>query len=175
MRLFWTIFVGLLGLARPPAVRDRRRALSQGGALPLCYDAAMDIEYAVLADYVDIVNSKLYLMGGGWDITTVAETPVGLRLGVALGVRLGWNETDQPAPVTIIVENDDGQEYLRVEGTLQVSRPEGLPPGATQLSQIAANLALTVPVAGGYRVRLRVLLGEVTVEQHLPFRVVIAS
>ena len=51
----------------------------------------------------------------------------------------------------------------------------GLPPGATQLSQIAANLPLTVPVAGGYRVRLRVLLGDVAVEQHLPFRVVIAS
>ena len=135
----------------------------------------MDIEYAVLADYVDIVNSKLYLMGGGWDITTVAATPAALRLGVAMGVRLGWDETDRPVPVTIIVENDDGQEFLRVEGTLQVTRPEGLPPGATQLSQIAANLPLTVAVAGGYRVRLRVLLGEVAAEQHLPFRVVIAS
>ena len=151
------------------------QSFAREGAARLCYDAAMDIEYAVLADYVDIVNSKLYQMGGGWDITTVAAMPASLRLGVALGVRLGWDETDRPVPVTIVVENDDGQEFLRVEGTLQVSRPEGLPPGSTQLSQIAANLPLTVPVAGGYRVRMRATLDEAAVEQHLPFRVLTSS
>jgi hypothetical protein len=138
------------------------------------YDGPMDIEYAVLADYAEIVGGKLYLMGGGWDVNHVQATPAALRLAVAVGVRIEWQETDQPVALTIRVEDDDGREYVRIDGTLQTSRPANLPPGTAQLSQLAANVSVTLPAAGGYRVRTTAVLGDDEVEQRLPFRVLVA-
>ena len=40
----------------------------------------MDIDYAIIADYAEVVGSKLYLMGGGWDTSTMPEVPFQLRL-----------------------------------------------------------------------------------------------
>lgn len=131
----------------------------------------MDIEHVMLADYAEIVGGKLYLMGGGWDTNTVNELPAALRLAVALGLRIEWDETDLLIPVLIRIEDDDGREYLRMEGSIQTTRPADLPDGATQLSQLAANLPLTVPAAGGYNVRVLAGSGDAEVQRSLPFRV----
>jgi hypothetical protein len=131
----------------------------------------MDIEHVLLADYAEIVGGKLYLMGGGWDTNTVNELPAALRVAVALGLRIAWDETDIIIPVVIRIEDDDGREFLRMEGSIQTTRPADLPEGATQLSQLAANLPLTVPSAGGYTVRVIAGSGETEVQRSLPFRV----
>ena len=135
----------------------------------------MDIDYALLADYAEIVNSKLYVMGGGWDVNTVASLPANLRFSVALGVRVDWEETGQPIPVTVVVEDDDGAEYVRVQGQMQVSRGKVQLEGSTQLSQLAATLGVTFANAGGYRVRAVAGEGEGAVEQRLPFRVILSQ
>ncbi len=135
----------------------------------------MDIEYAVLADFAEIVGGKLYLMGGGWDVNHVQGTPATLRLAVAVGVRVEWSETDQPIALTIRVEDDDGKEFVRMDGKLQTSRPANLPAGRAQLSQLAANITVAVPAAGGYRVRATAVLGDDEVERRLPFRVLMAG
>lgn len=135
----------------------------------------MDIEYALLADHTEIAGGKLYLMGGGWDVTNVNDTPVAIRVGVALGIRFDWSETDRPTPVTIVVEDDDGQEFVRLDATVQVSQPAGLPAGAGQLSQLAANFGFTAPEPGGYRVRITARLDGAEAERRLPFRVVKAA
>jgi hypothetical protein len=131
----------------------------------------MDIEHVLLADYAEIDGVKLYLMGGGWDTNTVNELPAALRVAVALGLRIAWDETDIIIPVVIRIEDDDGREFLRMEGSIQTTRPADLPEGATQLSQLAANLPLTVPSAGGYTVRVIAGSGETEVQRSLPFRV----
>ncbi|MEO9256573.1 MAG: hypothetical protein ABI305_13620 [Tepidiformaceae bacterium] len=131
----------------------------------------MDIEHVLLADYAEVVGGKLYLMGGGWDTNTVNELPAALRLAVALGLRIEWDETDLLIPVLIRIEDDDGREYLRMEGSIQTTRPADLPDGATQLSQLAANLPLTLPSAGGYNVRVLAGSGDNEVQRSLPFRV----
>lgn len=136
------------------------------------YDAGMQIDYAVLADYAEIVGGKLYLMGGGWDTSHAASFPAHVRLAVALGVRVGWSETQRHAPVHITVEDDDGQSFVRLDGTIGVERAESLPPGTSQLSQLAANLPTNVPAGGGYRVHITVGEGDEMVVQDIPFRVV---
>lgn len=133
----------------------------------------MEIEHAVLADYAEIVGGKLYLMGGGWDVNNVAAIPANLRIAVALGVRIEWEETDRAIPVLVAVEDDDGKEYLRMEGSLQATRASGVPEGSTQLSQLAANLPLSAPHAGGYIVRVSAGSGEAAIRRNLPFRVVL--
>ena len=131
----------------------------------------MEIEYALLADHTEIMGGKLYLMGGGWDVTNVSDTPVQVRVGIAMGLRFGWGEAGQPAPVTVVIEDDDGQEFVRLDATLQANRPPELPAGVEQLSQLAANVAFTAPKTGGYRVRIVARLGDEAIERRLPFRV----
>jgi hypothetical protein len=132
----------------------------------------VQIDYALVADYAEVSGGKLYLMGGGWDTFTVAEVPASIRMAVVAGVRVGWEETNQRIPVRIFIEDDDGKELVRIEGEVNMGRPPGLPPGSTQLSQVAANLPLTAPAHGGYRVRVVAGEGEAAQERSLPFRVV---
>ena len=131
----------------------------------------MRIEYAVLADHAEIVNGKLYLMGGGWDTYNATQVPVNVRMAIAIGVRIEWDETNKPVPVRVYVEDDDGLEIVRAEGALNVGRPPHLPPGSGQLAQMAVTLPANVPQFGGYRVRIVAREEELVDELALPFRV----
>lgn len=112
----------------------------------------MDIDYALLADYAEVVNGKLYLVGGGWDQRAAPEAPAQARFAVALGVRFAWEETNIPVELSVALEDDDGAGLLRVDGRLQVGRPPHLPAGASQLVQAALLLQADLPRFGGYRV-----------------------
>ena len=132
----------------------------------------MDIEYALLADYAEMVGGKLYVMGGGWDTSTQPTMPVQLRVAVAVGVRVGWEETNQQLPIKVLFEDDDGHELVRIDGQMNVGRPPTLPPGATQLAQMAANVPLNITQHGGYRIIVRAGEGpNAAPDRVLPFRV----
>lgn len=122
----------------------------------------------MIADYAEIVGGKLYLMGGGWDTYGLGDVPGQIRFAIALGVRIAWDETNQPQHVVVTIEDDDGQVAVRIEGDLNVGRPPDLPPGASQLAQMAANVPLTVQKFGGYRARIQAGGDELS----LPFRVI---
>jgi len=132
----------------------------------------MNIEYAVLADYAELVAGKLYLMGGGWDTSNVSEVPAGVRCAVAVGVRMAWEDIGARVPVVIVVEDDDGQEFVRLAAEMSVGQAPNLPPGSSQLSQLAANMPLTLPKMGGYRVHITVGSDAALQERSLPFRIV---
>jgi len=131
----------------------------------------MQIQHALIADHADIVNGKLYLMGGGWDVFHAAELPATIRMSIVVGVRIDWEETNQRHPVVVVIEDDDGQVLAKIEGAMQVGRPATLPAGGSQLSQMAANLPLSVKNYGGYRIRVTAGEEENAVETSVPFRV----
>ena len=130
----------------------------------------MEIDYAILADYAEVVGSKLYLMGGGWDTVGAPEVPAQVRLGIALGVRVDWDETNITIPVSIVIEDDDAQETMRIDAQVNVGRPPGLPAGSTQLSQQAVMIQLSLPRFGGYRVYVNAGAGARAARKALPFR-----
>ncbi len=130
----------------------------------------MDIEHALIADYAEIVNGKLYLMGGGWDTTHAPQAPATVRLAVAVGVRLEWGDAGRDFPVLITVEDDDGHEHVRIQGAVNASHAPSAVPGTAQLAQIAANLPITLPAFGGYRVRINVGDDDGGDSRNLPFR-----
>lgn len=131
----------------------------------------MRIQHALIADYAEIVNGKLYLMGGAWDVMHLRETPGPVRMAIAVGLQVEWEETNTSIPVIVHVEDDDARELARIEGQVQVGRPAGLPPGSRQLAQMAVNLAMTAPAFGGYRVRVTAGTGDSVVESISPFRI----
>lgn len=132
----------------------------------------MDIEYALIADYAEIVGGKLYVMGAGWDHTFAPEAPATVRFAAAVGVRVGWEETNRSIPVQVTVEDDDSRELMRVDGAVQVGRAPDLPPGASQLAQFAINLALALPSFGGFRMRVVAGTGDEPAVATRPFRLV---
>lgn len=130
----------------------------------------MEIDYLLLAEHGEVTGNKLYLMGGGWDTMTVAESPANVRLNLAAGVRVEWDETNAPVPLLVRVDDDDAQEVFRLEGQMNVGRPPHLPPGTSQLSQMTFALALKLPRPGGYRVSLTAGAAERMVRRSVPFR-----
>lgn len=132
----------------------------------------MDIDFALLADYAEVVGGKHYLMGGGWDTWFTREVPAQIRLSLSVGVRVGWDETNTQIPVRGRIEDDDGKVLVRFDAQVNVGRPAHLPPGSTQLAQLAANLPLQIQQFGGYRAVIEVGEGDGSVERHIPFQVV---
>jgi len=130
----------------------------------------MQIESALIADYAEVNGTKLYVMGGGWEAYRAREAPAQLRMAVALGIRLEWSETNQPIPVHIRIDDEDGAEIIRAQGSLNVGRPAHLPAGSTQLAQLAVNLGVRLPRFGGYRVEILAGEGEAVMRRELPFR-----
>src|SRR4051812_33933108 len=122
----------------------------------------MELEWLVLADSAQIVGNKLYLLGGGWDVLTVGTAfPVQQRCAVAASYRVPWNETNDRHTVEIEVVNEDGASLAKVEGQVEVGRPAGLPLGADQRAQIAAEIVLGLERAGSFAIIARIQGAEV--------------
>jgi len=130
----------------------------------------VDIEFALVADFAEVIAGKLYLMGGGWDTLHVSSVPASIRFAVALGVRVEWDETNRQVPIRVTVEDDDGAVYARAEGTVAVGRPPDLPPGSPQVAKLALVLGLSLPHFGGYRVLVAAGEGANERVRSLPFR-----
>ena len=130
----------------------------------------MEIDYTLLAEHAEVSGNKLYLMGGGWDTMNAAEAPVTARVILAGGVRVEWDETNEPIQLVVRVEDEDGLELFRVDGQMNVGRPPHLLAGSSQLSQMVFSLNVPLPHFGGYRVVMVAGSGEAQVRKALPFR-----
>lgn len=111
----------------------------------------MRVDYLIVADAAQIATGKLFLLGGGWNQHRVRSLPADVNVGIAVGVRVDWNETNVRRKIEVLVQDGDGNQLLRVEGQFETGRPAGIPQGASQLVQIAANGRVKIPAAGSYQ------------------------
>ena len=120
-------------------------------------ETAIHTEWIVLADYAEVVNGKLYLMGGGWENLTINQPlPVVHQCAIAVAFSVPWNETNQRHGITIEVVDPDGKNLLKVEGNIEVGRPPGIPLGQAQRVPLAANVGLKVDGFGPHVIRTRI-------------------
>ena len=114
----------------------------------------MEVEWLILADSAEVVGSKLYLLGGGWDRLTVNSSfPIEQRCAIALSVRVPWNETNQKHVFEVEVMGEDPnteqpKSLVKVGGQFEVGRPPGIPQGQEQRIQLAINMSLRLEAAG---------------------------
>jgi hypothetical protein len=109
------------------------------------------VDYLLLADAAQVNQGKLYVMGGGWDRLQFPKYPASMFVGVALGVRVPWAETNRKHRFRVrAVPSDGGKELLKLEGEFEVGRPPGTPAGMSQLFQVAVQGPLQVPAPGSY-------------------------
>lgn len=114
-------------------------------------DGQIKAEWIILADYAEVVNGKLYLMGGGWDrLTVTSGFPMSRQCGVAVSFRVPWALTNQTHRFEIEIADDDGKTLVRADGHFEVGRPAGILPGQAQRFQFSMNGAVQFERPGGY-------------------------
>ena len=130
----------------------------------------LDVEWIILADSAEVVNNKLYLIGGGWDSLTVnAPPPILHTCAVSVAFSVPWIETNQQHNIEIAIDDQDGANLVKVEGQVEVGRPPGIPIGKAQRVQMAIKLALPLQKLGTHVIIARV---EGQEERRVEFNVV---
>jgi len=119
----------------------------------------MDLNYLLVADGAQVVDGKLYVLGGGWDRLRVPQLPgpPAAPFSVAVGISVPYNLTNQRLQFSIEVADADGVEVCTVaKGEFEVGRPPGIRPGTSQGFQLAVPASPTFRDAGRYVIRCSV-------------------
>ena len=112
-----------------------------------------EIEFAILADRAEGLNGKLYMMGGGWDQFNVSDFRQPLQFGLAIGLLVPWHQTNEPLPLSVIFEHEDGNQVMPpFQVNVQTGRPPTAKKGQALRSIVAINALMQLPGPGGYRV-----------------------
>jgi hypothetical protein len=116
----------------------------------------MQIAFLLLTDYSESLNGKLYTMGAGWNMLRFPELPQEWRFGVAMGIDVPWDETNQRRGIQVVIQDPDGAELGDELGMeFEAGRPPGLQPGQEQRIVIAINVGATFESAGPHAVVVR--------------------
>jgi hypothetical protein len=121
-----------------------------------------EIDYLLVADRAEVVNGKLYLMGGSWDRIQPQQFPHRMMLGIALGVRIPFAYTDDQHTVAIELLHDSTR-MIGFEAKLATGRPPGMA-GMDMLVPMAFNIPISIPGEG--QVTLRAAIDGNTGRRH---------
>ena len=87
------------------------------------------VEWLILADEAEVVNGKLYMMGGGWDRLTAQSLPWRQHMAIAVAIRVPWMDTNRQTSVEIDLQDGAGTSLAKVDGQFVVGRPAQSVPG----------------------------------------------
>ncbi len=121
-----------------------------------------EVDYLLVADRAEVVNGKLYLMGGSWDRIQPPQFPHRMMLGIALGVRIPFAYTDDQHTVAIELLHDDTR-MIGFEAKLSTGRPPGMA-GMDMLVPMAFNIPIAIPSEG--QVTLRAAIDQYPGRRH---------
>lgn len=113
------------------------------------------VDFVIVADRAEVVNGKLYLMGGGWDVINAADISKPVGISFAVSVVVPWNATNQEHAVEITLVDDNGNAIDAVQriAKFNVGRPPFLGMGDSQRVIIAVpGEAILFPKAGSYTI-----------------------
>ena len=117
----------------------------------------------LLADAVQAVHGKLYILGGGWSVMGPQPT----QTAIAIKIEVPWDQADLPHTWRLELLDSDGRPVLldtdaegrpvEMKGEFKVGRPPGLKPGTPLDVPLALTFgALPVPPGGRYVWRLTI-------------------
>jgi hypothetical protein len=104
------------------------------------------IDSLLLADFAEVVNGKLYVMGAGFTAVQIADFEQSHRFFVAAALRIPWTYTNQEIPLGGRLETLDAVplECWSLEGQLEAGRAPGQRSGDT-VTMFAAPVEVVVP------------------------------
>jgi hypothetical protein len=117
----------------------------------------------MLCDAAQVVDGKLYILGGGWSMIGPDPAPS----AVAFKIEVDWHEADAAHRWELFLEDADGRPVLmetpqgampvEVSGEFRVSQPPGIPEGSPIDVPLAVNLG-PIPLAPGTRFKWRLTI-----------------
>ncbi len=115
----------------------------------------------LLCDYAEVVNGKLYIMGGGW-----TNCPPGPRfMTVAIRVNVQWSETNAKHQLALFLQDAEGNHVelgeppqpVEKTGEFEVGRPPGIPQGTEmEFTAVFGFINLPIKPDAGYRWQLEI-------------------
>jgi hypothetical protein len=114
----------------------------------------VEVEWLIIADSAQVVGNKLYLLGGGWDNLAVnAPFPIDQRMGVALSIKVPWNETNLKHLFEIEIISEDSnteapKSLMKANGQFEIGRMPGIILGQEQRFQLALDMTLKIEAPG---------------------------
>lgn len=102
------------------------------------------IDFLLTADFAEVVQGKVYLMGAGWDKFAPPSFPAVMRIGLAAGIRVPYLESNVPHHLSVTLRSGDGEDLFKIEGDLETGRPPGSR-GESVLVPLAVNAQVNVP------------------------------
>ena len=120
----------------------------------------MEVEWLIIADAAQVVDNKLYIQGGGWDRIQINTFPQQQSIGIALALKVPWNETNQQHTFAIDIITEDGETVAQFGGSFEVGRAPGIPNGQDQRIQMAVNAIMNFSAPGNFNVLARIDEGE---------------
>jgi uncharacterized protein DUF6941 len=133
----------------------------------------------LLADFAQVADGKLTVVGGGWSLTGPESVP----FGIAILIQVPWDRANQRHvmrlelldadghPVHVESDEEDDQPLVFFDDLpFEVGRPAGLKPGTYLDFPVAVNSAPLPLEAGQYVWRLTID-GEADPDWRLPFTV----
>jgi hypothetical protein len=117
----------------------------------------------MLADYAQVTEGKLTIVGGGWSVTG----PMPVPFAIAILFEVPWDRANMKHRFrldlvdadgqVVFVPTEEGEEPLTIEGEFEAGRPPGLKPGTPLDVPIAINLpGPPIPPGGRFEWRLTV-------------------
>jgi len=129
----------------------------------------MQLDWAMMAEAVQIRDGLAFVLGGGFDTVVTAQLPATLRGAVAIRVLFHRTEIDREHAIEVRVLDEDGGELLRLHSHFKPGIPDDLPLGwDVPLLVTFAIPQLGLPRAGSYSVEI---LGNGTHLKSLNLRV----
>jgi hypothetical protein len=111
----------------------------------------MDPDYLILADRAEAVNGKLYLIGGGFDRVGMTQIPGPANFDLAVGVLVGYNETNVVHRIGLTLEDEDNEVVLSpITANVELGKPAGMKLGQPQRFQLVVRGPFTIPKTGAY-------------------------
>ena len=113
----------------------------------------VEVDFMLLADRAEVLNGKLYMMGGAWDRRQIRDIDAPVSLTIVVSVLVPWNLTNEPHQLRIMVEDEDSNPVPpEVEATVNVGRPVNATQGQSFRATAVINNRWTLPRYGVYRV-----------------------
>ena len=113
----------------------------------------VNIEFLMLADRAEVLNGKLYMMGGGYDRRTINDLKAPVTLTMIVGILVPWTLTNRPHTVKLRMDTEDGNIVgQEVQGELTVGRSPQAISGQPFRVMTVVNFTATLPSLGAFRI-----------------------
>jgi hypothetical protein len=113
----------------------------------------MQLGFLLLTDHSEAVNGKVYVNGGGWNMLGFPELPTEHRFGIAFGIDVAWDETNEPHTLRLEIQDPDGDRLGdELEFEFETGRPPGALRGQDQRIVLALEASIAFTIAGPHAV-----------------------